>query len=269
MKQVSVFLDFKEWLTFRTKRLASITLVVLGIFSAGLFFLPLTARLAYAVIFTALTIVPVMSTVDMVTGSIITQVKVSLYDRKHKPRVEVWPIVKKMTKRMGIKHSGEVFITSNPAIHNAFVNLYTKKITVSESWLKQFHKTETIATIGHELGHIKGQKRFVGEMLAVMTGSIGFMFCFSLVALSLGLPVIPIFLQITTFTLMFLLLSLVLWRNEYRADMEGARATSLEALIAVFEGLQGNQRKANKKDYGSETHPPLHSRIERLKRLLD
>jgi Zn-dependent protease with chaperone function len=65
------------------------------------------------------------------------------------------------------------------------------------------------------------------------------------------------------------MLSFVLWRNEYRADLEGANATSPEALIAVFEGLQGNQRKANKKDCGSETHPPLHSRIERLERLLD
>jgi len=268
MKQVSVFLDFKEWLTFRTKQFASITLIILGIFSAGLFFLPLTARLAYAVIFTALTMVPVHSTLSMVTGSIATQVQVALYGRKHKPRVEVWPEVKEMAKRMGIKHSGEVFVTSNPAVHNAFVNLYTKKITVSESWIKQFHRAETTATIGHELGHIKGQKRLVGEMCAIMLGSLGFVFCFSFVTLSLGLPVIPIFLQITTFTLMFLLLSFVLWRNEYRADLEGARATSPEALIAVFEGLLGNQRKENKKDYGSETHPPLHSRIERLKRLL-
>jgi Zn-dependent protease with chaperone function len=269
MKQLSVFLDFKEWLTFRTKRIASIVLVILGILSAGLFFLPLTLRIAYLVAFTALAMVPVLSTVDMVTGSIITQVKVALYDRKHKPRVEIWPQVKKMTKRMGIKHSGKVFITSNPAIHNAFVNLYTKKITVSESWLRQFHKTETLASIGHELGHIKGRKRFMAEMLAVMIAPLGFAFCFSFVAICLRLPVIPIFLQITTFTIMFLLLSFVLWRNEYRADLEGAYATSPEALIAVFEGLQGNQRKANKKDSGSETHPPLHSRIQRLKRLLE
>lgn len=126
MKQVSVFLDFKEWLTFRTKRFASITLIISGIFSAGLFFMPLTARLAYAIIFIVLTLVPVLAAVNMVTGSIITQVQVSLYDRKHKPRVEVWPIVKKMTQRMGIKHPGEVFVTSNPAIHNAFVN-YTQR----------------------------------------------------------------------------------------------------------------------------------------------
>jgi Zn-dependent protease with chaperone function len=269
MKQISVFVDFKEWLTFRTKRFASVTLVVLGILSAGIFFLPLTARFVYLGIFMVLTMVPVLSTVNMITGSIITQVQVALYNRKHQPRVEIWPQVKKMTKRMGIKHSGEVFVTSNPAVNNAFVNLYTKKITISESWLNQFHKTETLATIGHELGHIKGQKRFTFEMMAVMLGTLGFAFCFSFITLILGLPVIPLFLQITTFTIMFLLLSFVLWRNEYRADMEGARATSPEALIAVFEGLQGNQRSANKKDYGSETHPPLDLRIQRLKRLLD
>jgi Zn-dependent protease with chaperone function len=64
------------------------------------------------------------------------------------------------------------------------------------------------------------------------------------------------------------LLSFVLWRNEYAADMYGALATSPEALIAVFEGLQGMRKKVNKKDQGSETHPPLHSRIDRLKPLL-
>jgi Zn-dependent protease with chaperone function len=269
MKYLNVFVDFKEWLTFRTKRIASIALVMLGVLSAGLFFLPLTFRLMYLVVFVALTFFPVHSTVDMVAGSIITQVRITLYDRRHKPRREIWPEIKKVTKKMGIKHSGEMFITSNPAIHNAFVNLYTKKITVSESWLREFHKTETVATVGHELGHLKGQKKFVGEMLVVMFGSMSFAFCFIFVAVSLGLPVIPIFLQITTFALMLLLMSFVLWRNEYRADMDGALATSPEALIAVFEGLQENQRKANKKDYGSETHPPLHSRIEKLRRLLD
>jgi Zn-dependent protease with chaperone function len=217
MKHLSVFLDFKEWLTFRTKRVASIILIILGILSAGLFFLPLTLRLAYLFTFMALTMIPIYSTVDMVTGSIVTQVRIALYDRRHKPRLEIWPEVKKMTRKMGIKHSGEVFITSNPTIHNAFVNLYTKKITISESWLKQFHKTETIATIGHELGHIKGQRKFQGEMLAVMCGSISFALCFSFITISLRLTVIPIFVQITTLTLMLLMLSFVLWRNEYRA----------------------------------------------------
>jgi Zn-dependent protease with chaperone function len=266
----SVFLDFKELLTYRTKRIVSIILIIFGIFSTEVFFLPLTLRMVYAYIFIGLTLIPILSMVNMITGSIETMVRVALYNRKHKPRVEVWPEIKEIMQKMGIKHSGEVFITDNPAVqNNAFVNLYTKRITLSESWQKIFHRTETLATIGHELGHIKGQKRFVGEMMAVFLGSVGFVFLFSITALSLGLPVIPIFAQITTITLMFLLLSLVMWRNEYRADKEGARATSPEALIAVFEGLQGNQRIANKKDYGSETHPPLHSRIKRLKSLLD
>jgi Zn-dependent protease with chaperone function len=256
-------------LSFRTKRFAAISLVILGVLSTGLFFVPLTLRYVYLVVFFVLAMVPILSTVNMVTGSIITQVQVTLYNRKHKPRVEIWPEVIELAKRMGIQHSGEIFITSNPSIHNAFVNLYTKKITVSESWLAQFHKTETVATIGHELGHIKGQRRFTGEMLLVMFGSMLFAFGFSFAAIELQLFVIPIFLQITTLTLMMLLLSLVLWRNEYRADMYGALATTPEALIAVFQGLQGMQQKLKKKDQGSETHPPLYARINRLRPLLN
>lgn len=269
MKHLNVFLEFKEMLSFRTKRFAGISLVILGIMSAGLFFVPLTLRLIYAIAFFTLTMVSLSSMVNMVTGSIISQVQVTLYNRKHKPRVEIWPEIKEVTKRLGIQHSGEILITSCPSIHNAGVNLYTKKITVSESWLAQFHRTETVATIGHELGHIKGERRFTSEMMLVMVGSITFALAFSFMAIELRLFVIPIFLQITTLTLMMLLLNLVLWRNEYRADMYGALATSPTALIAVFEGLQGMQRSKGKKDQGSETHPPLYARINRLKMLLD
>jgi Zn-dependent protease with chaperone function len=267
VKQLSVIQELREWLTFRTKRLATLSLIILGILSAALIFLPLTLRYVYAAAFIALTMVPIWSAVNMFTGSIITLVQIILYDRKHKPRVEIWPEVIDLAKKMGIQHSGEVFISSNPSIHNAFVNLYTKKITVSESWLAQFHKTETVATLGHELGHIKGQRRFMCEMLSVMLCSIMFTIGFSFIAIELRLFVVPIFLQITTFALMMLLLSFVLWRNEYRADVYGALATSPEALIAVFQGLQGMGR-SKKRDYGSETHPPLHARIRRLERLL-
>ncbi len=164
-------------------------------------------------------------------------------------------MVRQMIEKMGIEHSGEVLITDNPDVkNNAFVNLYTKKITISESWVSKYvHRTEALATIGHELGHLRRQKRFIGEMMAVMGGTVGFVFLFSVVAISFGLPVIPIFVQITTVTLMFLLLSLVLWRNEYAADLEGTRATSPEAMISVLEIIQGNKKKASKKDYGSET----------------
>jgi Zn-dependent protease with chaperone function len=248
-------------LSFKTKRFAAISLVILGVLSVGVLFVPLTLRLVYAIVFMALTMVSLLSTVNMITGSIITQVQVTFYNRKHKPRVEIWPEIKETTKRLGIQHSGEIFITSCPSINNAWVNLSTKKIMISESWLKQFHRTETVATLGHELGHIKGQRRFTSELLSVFFGSIAFILGFSIAAISFRLPVIPIFLQITTFTLMMLMLSLVLWRNEYRADMYGALATSPEALIAVFEGLQGIRQSKGKKDQGSETHPPLHSRI--------
>jgi Zn-dependent protease with chaperone function len=260
--------DFREWLSFRTKRFVAISLVVLGVFSAGLFFLPLTVRFLYAVVFIALTMIPIYSMVQMVTGSVITQAQILLYNRKYNPRIEIWPEVKAITKKLGIEHPGEVYVSNNLHIPSPFVNLYTKKITVPESWLAQFHRTEIIATLGHELGHIKGQKKFTREMFLVMFGSIGFTICFSFVAALLGLFVIPIFVQLTTFTLMMLLLSFVLWRNEYAADMYGALATSPEALIAVFEGLQGMRKKGNKKDQGSETHPPLYSRIDRLKPLL-
>jgi Zn-dependent protease with chaperone function len=64
---------------------------------------------------------------------------------------------------------------------------------------------------------------------------------------------------------MILVLNFTLWRNEYRAD--GARATiaGLEPLISAFQALQEDVDK----DEGSDTHPPLQARIERIYTLLD
>lgn len=269
MKELNVFLDLKELLTFRKKRAIAVSLVVLGVLSIGLLFLPLTLRLFYFGAFTVLTEIVVLSTVNTVASPVITQIKVSLYNRKNKPRVEVRPKVKELAERMGIEHSGEISITSCPSINNAYVNLYTKKITISESWINQFHETEVLATLGHELGHIKGERRFTIELLSVLVASMGFATGLIIVAALFRLFLVPIFIQVTTLTLAMLMLSVVLWRNEYRADKYGAEATSPEALIAVFEGLQGMQKSNGKKDEGSETHPPLHSRIKRLERMFE
>jgi Zn-dependent protease with chaperone function len=63
----------------------------------------------------------------------------------------------------------------------------------------------------------------------------------------------------------FLLVSFVSWRNEFRADRDGAKATGPEGLISVFEMVM---QKCGK-DEGSETHPPFSKRIQHLKPYLD
>lgn len=47
--------------------------------------------------------------------------------------------------------------------------------------------------------------------------------------------------------------------------MEGAKAVTPEALISVFESFKARF----KKDEGSDTHPSLQERIDRLMPLLD
>ena len=64
--------------------------------------------------------------------------------------------------------------------------------------------------------------------------------------------------------LLFLLIPMVSWRNEYRADFESAKALGPEGLISVFEQLEAESGS----DEGSETHPPLRARINRLMKLL-
>jgi Zn-dependent protease with chaperone function len=81
----------------------------------------------------------------------------------------------------------------------------------------------------------------------------------------LGLITIPAISEIAEIAIMVSLLSWVLRRNELRADMGAAKAVSPEALIAVFESFKA-RFKANE---GSDTHPSLQERIDRLIPLLD
>jgi Zn-dependent protease with chaperone function len=56
--------------------------------------------------------------------------------------------------------------------------------------------------------------------------------------------------------------SFVCWRAEYRSDKESAKVTGPEGLISVFERFVPDE------DHGSETHPPLSKRIQRLEEML-
>ena len=79
-----------------------------------------------------------------------------------------------------------------------------------------------------------------------------------------GLYSITVVVEIFELALAFLVLTVISWNNERRADMEGAKVTGPEGLISVFEELAAEDGK----DDGSETHPPLHDRIARLSLLL-
>jgi len=265
MRDLTWLKEFGRFLTFRIKRRVMISVVVLAtIPSTILFHFPLELRYFYAISFTLLATVPIFSTIQLVTGSTIELIKIVLYNRKHKPQEIHYPEVKRIAKEMGLDYDRPIYATDNPNVNCPYVNLFSKKITIPLSWLTKYHRSEILATIGHELGHIKNHGKYSKEMILASFAPVGFIFSLAFIIQILGLFYIPIFIQIGSYTFMMLILSYVFWRNEYRADKESAKTVGAAPLIAVLEMLQ-NQVK---KDEGSDTHPPLHDRIRRLESFL-
>jgi Zn-dependent protease with chaperone function len=153
-----------------------------------------------------------------------------------------------------------VYSTNNPWINGPFTNALTSRVYVPLSWIKSFPKSEIIAVLGHEFGHVTRRLRFGLEL------ALGIILAYSF-ALFLNLLTVMLVLvfEVAEIAAAFLLVSFVSWRSEYRADRDGAKATGPEGLISVFEKV----RQKSGKDEGSETHPPLSNRIRRLEPLLD
>lgn len=83
--------------------------------------------------------------------------------------------------------------------------------------------------------------------------------------MTVGFFSLPIVTTTFELSITFLLLTVLSWRNERRADWEGALVTGPEGLISVFERLKAKR----KRDENYETHPSLGDRIRRLTPLLD
>ena len=96
-----------------------------------------------------------------------------------------------------------------------------------------------------------------------LTLAIVFAYLFAWVLNLLTVMLLVVF-EVAELSMAFLLVSFVSWRNEYGADLEGAKATGAEGLISVFELVK---QKCGK-DEGSESHPPLSNRIKRLEDFL-
>jgi len=250
-----VYLTFKLWRTV----LISILFLSLVLGTNLLSFIPFVMRLALALVYMLLAEIMVFGIVRLITdsaGQIISNV---FYNRKHKPEKHYFPQVEQIAKKMGMEYNKPILITENPSIKSPSTNVFTRNITFPASWIRRFHVTENDAIIGHELAHIKYAPRFIGELLLITL--VTWIFAFFLATITWNLTIYVI----AELAFMMLLLSHVLRRNEFRADWESANATTPEALISVFEYLKAEC----KRDDGSETHPPLQARINKLIRLLN
>ena len=255
LRQVAEYL----YLTFPIRRLLLLTLVVLSIVPGVLIFaLPIGIREAFAYIYVGVLSMSAFCMYGAYRGAVVMTVGSTIFGRKHVPQRFSPPGLAELIKKMGITKDVEVYSTSNPWVKGPFTNGFTSKIYIPRSWINRFPSKEILATIAHELGHVKTGRRFGLEVLSVVVTVL-------FTTYALGFHTIALVAEVFELALALLLLTLVSWRNERRADLQGAAATGPEGLISVFEQLKAE----SKRDDGSETHPPLSDRIARLSKLLD
>jgi Zn-dependent protease with chaperone function len=251
----------RVYLTFKVKRMILFIVVLLSIPGNLLYFLPSTMRLVYISVYVLLMEITVFIVVRFFAGSVMQAISCIFYNRKHKTREWSYPKVKQMARRIGMtEYDKPIYITDNPAIESPFVNPVTGKITMPSSFMAKFPSAEVDGGIGHELAHIKYCGRFFAELSLATIAVYGF----TLMLAAFTSPALALLYLTAEVALMTLLFSHILRRNEYRADLGGAKAAGPEALISIFQYF--------KYEYGNDegfTHPSPQSRIERLLPLLE
>jgi Zn-dependent protease with chaperone function len=173
--------------------------------------------------------------------------------RKYQRHEYSTPEIEDIKGKTEILTNVKVYQTNNPWVKSPFANVLSSEVYLPESWMNQFPESELTGIVGHEFGHILNRKKFILEYFAVILGVMGY-------SIFLSFFTISIIIQFSAVAFMMLMITHILWRNEYRADKDGNLLFGPEKLIAVFEQLMSLMEK----DEGSETHPPLHKRIKRL-----
>jgi Zn-dependent protease with chaperone function len=251
--------------TFRIRRILLLVLVALSVaLGPFLFFLPYGLRMGLIYVYAGTISITGFFMYGAFRNTLKSAIGSIFLGWRYKPR-EFTPEqyaafgIAQILNDMGIRKKVTICQTANPWIEGPFTNALTNKVYIPVSWLKKFPAPQDMrGVLGHELGHVKTKGKFGRESLLGMGGVMG-------LSLLVGLFSIQLVTETFELALAFLVLTALSWRNERRADMEGARVTGPEGLISVFEQLAAE----SKRDDGSETHPPLRDRILRLSKLLD
>ena len=261
MSRFSFFKDLIDFFSFKTRRLILLALVLSSIVGAAYWHMPSIARWWFTLGYVWLAALAIMSQTGFFVQFARTAVGVVLFGGRHKPVPLSSPEIDALARKMRVHGKARVYSTSNPWVGGPFTNALTSRVYIPLSWIESFPMSEIIAVIGHEFGHITRRVR-LGLELAI---GIVFAYAFGVMLLTV-FTVIPLLVyEVGEIAIALYVASFILWRSEYRADMEGAKATGPEGLISVFELV----KKKFGKDDGSETHPPLSKRIRRLEPLLD
>ncbi len=247
-----VFVTFK-----RTRCLLYILVVVCVIPGTFVVWLPFPLRLAFTYMFAGLTALALTFAALSFANMVRAMPAVFLAGRGTTKEFEP-PEAREIARRMKIRKLPKFLLQGGTGEVGPSTNGFTRTIRLPRQWMEQLHRSEFLAALGHELGHLRARRRFWIDYLVMSGVVVG-------LTVPLALHTIPLIVNVFDVALVLLLATSVSWRNEFRADRECAKVLGPEGLISLLELLEAKYGP----DEGSVTHPPLRTRIDRLMKLLD
>ena len=252
LRELGVYLKFQ-----RRQALLAVLAILCVVPGSFAYRLPPDGRSIFVFVFSVLVVASFWSQV-MAYSAVAKVLPVLTVGRKHELESYDPPELEQLARTVGIRKPAKVFLTTDSRVLSPFTNAVTGTIRVPKLWLAKFSRGEIISTIGHELGHVRYRRKFGLEILAGFTIAL-------VGGIVLAFRTVTLIAEVFEVALLFLVIPVVSWRNERRADLSSAEALGPEGLISVLEHLKAE----SKRDDGSETHPPLEDRIRRLAKLLD
>ncbi len=260
LRRISLFKELADFFSFKTRRLILLALVISSVVPGTLYWhMPATARWWFFSAYISLITAGIMSQTGFFLQFAETAIGALILGRRYKPIPFTTPEIDALARKMGVFGKAKVFVTTNPWIRGPFTTTLTSRVYIPTRWMESFPRSEIIGVLSHEFAHITGRRRLILELIFAM----GLAYAFALV-LSLITVILLLVFEVAEITMALLLVSFLSWRAEYRADREGAKMIGPMGLISVFELL----RTKFARDDGSETHPPLSKRIQRLEAML-
>ena len=221
--------------------------------NATIFYLPIIARVAIALVFMGFATGMIFSMAQFFTNAAFGIFEILNWRYKvvktHDAEAD------RIAEALGAPKPKSINITENPRVI-AVTNAWTGTITISRRLTKILTRAQLLAVITHEIGHLKHRKSLLAEIgLAMLTTT-----AFSLHFLNIIILISPTMGILAEWAFLLLVLIPILRYNELRADRETKQVGLSGALAEALEKLDHGKDRDN----GSETHPSTTSRIAKL-----
>jgi hypothetical protein len=235
--------------SFKTRLFVSIVLLALG---TGYVLTPKEFQpfilIPYVVFFIAYMIVYLRY--DVRTLNLISKKKTQTLT----PFSDFNPNIEQIFQSFSTKLENKIKIVFSNVVDNFEARPSHKIIYVNPEYAKKADEREIEGSLYHELGHVKESWTYFFDTMTFSLIPLFYWMFFTAISVVRGdIPIIP---TISAVVLTLLMMIIIFWRNEYRADDFASKYVSLESMEKMLEPITVK--------YSVETHPSPSKRLIRI-----